>query len=281
MAGAIAVHRNDDLQEIELELLLEGIYRQYGTDFRQYARASLRRRIGNMLREEGLKTISELQAKVLHDPGAMRQLQRHLSVSVTTMFRDPSFFRSFREQVVPHLRTVPFVRIWAAGCSSGEEVYSLAIVLHEEKLYERCRIYATDMNAEVVERAKSGIFPAAQMQEYTQNYLASGGKAPFSEYYTAHYEHAIFKQSLRRNMVFAHHNLAVDGSFNEFNVVVCRNVMIYFNLELQARTHELVLQSLRRGGFLGLGRRESLRGCPTPEVYETVDERERIFRRVG
>jgi chemotaxis protein methyltransferase CheR len=277
---AIAVGPNDDVEEIELDLLLEGIYRQYGADFRKYARASLRRRMWNMIREEGLGTISGLQAKVLHDPEAMRRLLRHLSVSVTTMFRDPSFFRSFREKVVPHLRTVPFVRIWAAGCSTGEEVYSLAIVLHEEKLYERCRIYATDMNTEVVERAKSGIFPASQMQEYTQNYLAAGGRAPFSEYYTAQYERAIFKQWLRQNVVFAQHNLAVDGSFNEFNVVICRNVMIYFNTELQARVHELVLQSLRRGGFLCLGRRESLRGCPTPDVYETVDEKERIFRRV-
>jgi chemotaxis protein methyltransferase CheR len=234
-----------------------------------------------MVRREELRSISELQGKVLHDPEAMQRLLQHLSVNVTTMFRDPPFFRSFREKVVPHLRAVPFVRIWAAGCSTGEEVYSLAILLHEENLFERCRIYATDMNTRVVEDAKTGIFPVSQMQEYTQNYIAAGGASAFSEYYTSQYERAIFKSWLRRNVVFAQHNLAVDGSFNEFNVIVCRNVMIYFDLELQARAHDLVLQSLRRGGFLCLGRRESLRGCRTPEVYETVDEKERIFRRVG
>ncbi|HYX92252.1 MAG TPA: protein-glutamate O-methyltransferase CheR [Myxococcaceae bacterium] len=281
MSAAIAARLEEDVEEIELELLLEGIYRHYGADFREYSRASLRRRMWNMIREENLESISGLQAKVLHDPEAMQRLLRHLSVTVTTMFRDPSFFRAFRAKVVPHLRTAPFVRVWAAGCSTGEEVYSLAIVLHEENLYERARIYATDMSAEVVEQAKSGIFRAAQMQEYTHNYLAAGGTAPFSQYYTAQYERAIFKQWLKRNIVFAQHNLAVDRSFNEFHVVVCRNVMIYFNAELQARAHELVLQSLRRGGFLCLGRRESLRGCATPDTYEVMDDTERIFRRVA
>ena len=281
MSEATAIRSSEDVEEIEIELLLDGIYRRYGADFRGYARASIRRRLWNMVREEKLTTISALQSKVLHEPEAMERLVRHLSVSVTTMFRDPPFFRSFGANVVPHLRSVPFVRIWAAGCSTGEEVYSLAILLHQAKLFDRCRIYATDMNLEVVERARAGIFPASQMQEYAQNYLASGGTADFHEYYVEQYEHAFFKQWLRRNMVFAQHNLAVDGSFNEFNAVVCRNVMIYFDVELQARAHELVLQSLRRGGFLCLGRRESLRGCPAPEVYETIDEKERIFRRVG
>jgi chemotaxis protein methyltransferase CheR len=281
MSEAIAIRPDDDVEELELELLLDGIHRRYGPDFRRYARASIRRRLWNMIRQENLGTISGLQEKVLHDPRAMQRLVRHLSVSVTTMFRDPPFFRSFRENVVPHLRSVPFVRIWAAGCSTGEEVYSLAILLHEAKLYERCRIYATDMNTEVVENARAGIFASKQMGEYAQNYAAAGGTAAFHEYYTAQYDDVIFKQWLRRNVVFAQHNLAVDGSFNEFNVVVCRNVMIYFDVELQARTHELVLQSLRRGGFFCLGRRESLRGCPAPEAYAAIDEKERIFRRVG
>lgn len=280
-ANAVAASPPPDVEELELDLLLQGIYRQYGADFRHYARSSLRRRVWNMIRQESVGTISGVQNLVLHDKEAMGRLLRHFSVNVTTMFRDPLFFRAFREKVVPHLRTVPFVRIWAAGCSTGEEVYSLAILLHEEKLYDRCRIYATDMSIELVERAKAGIFPAAQMQEYTQNYLAAGGTAAFSEYYAAQYEHAIFRQWLKRNIVFAQHNLAVDGSFNEFNVVVCRNVMIYFDSELQGRTHDLVLQSLRRGGFFCLGRRESLRGCKHPSLYEAVDEKERIFRRVG
>lgn len=281
MSQAIAVKPTDDLEDIEIDLLLEGLYRRYGTDFRHYARASLRRRLWNMIHQEKLGTVSGLQARVLHDPLAMQRLVQSLSVNVTTMFRDPPFFRSFRVNVVPHLHSVPFLRIWAAGCATGEEVYSLAILLHEASLYERCRIYATDLNAEVVERAKAGIFSATQMEEFGQNYQAAGGLASFRDYYTGQYDHAIFKQWLRRNMVFAQHDLAVDGSFNEFNVVVCRNVMIYFDVELQARTHQLVLQSLRRGGFFCLGRRESLRGCPTPEVYEAIDERERIYRRVG
>lgn len=269
------------LEEIEIDLLLQGIYRHYGADFRQYARSSLRRRMWNMVRDEGLPSLSALQALVLHDEAAMNRLLDQLSVNVTTMFRDPSFFRAFREKVVPHLWSVPFVRIWTAGCSSGEEVHSLAILLHEEGLYDRCRIYATDMNTRVVERAKSGIFQVSQMQEYTQNYLAAGGKAAFSAYYTAAYDHAIFKQHLRKNIVFAQHNLAADASFNEFNVVICRNVMIYFDVELQSRAHDLFLSSLRRGGFLCLGRRESLRGCKQADVYEAVDEKERIFRRRG
>lgn len=277
---AIAFRAGDDVEELELDLLLEAIHRRYGSDFRHYARASLRRRVANMIRQEKLGTISGLQSKVLHDAEAMRRFVRHLSVNTTTMFRDPPFFRALRANVVPHLRSVPFVRIWAAGCSTGEEVYSLAILMHEAQLYERCRIYATDMNLEAVERAKSGIFAASQIQEYAQNYLAAGGSVDFREYYTAQYEHVIFRQWLRRNVVFAQHNLAVDGSFNEFNLVICRNVMIYFDLELQARTHQLVLQSLRRGGYLCLGRRESLRGCPSPEAYEVIDEKERIFRRV-
>jgi chemotaxis protein methyltransferase CheR len=278
-AGALFNRPPDNVEELELELLLEGIWRQYGADYRNYARASLRRRVWNMVRQESLGTISGVQNRVLHDKDAMGRLLRHLSVNVTTMFRDPPFFRSFREKVVPHLRTVPFVRVWCAGCSTGEEIYSLAILLHEEGLYERCRIYATDISAEVVERAKAGIFPAAQMQEYTQNYIAAGGTSAFSEYYTAQYEHAIFKQWLKKNVVYAQHNLALDGSFNEFNVVVCRNVMIYFDADLQGRAHDLVLQSLRRGGFFCMGRRESLRGCRTPAAYEALDDKERIFRR--
>ena len=281
MSEAIAIRANEDVEELELELLLEAIHRRYGPDFRHYSRASLRRRVWNMIRQDRLGTISGLQARVLHDPQAMQRLIRHLSVITTTMFRDPTFFRSLRMNTVPHLRSVPFVRLWAAGCATGEEVYSLAILLHEAQLYERCRIYATDMNTEAVERAKNGIFPASQLQEYSQNYVASGGTADFQEYYTAQYEHVIFKQWLRRNVVFAQHNLAVDRSFNEFNLVVCRNVMIYFDVELQARTHELILQSLRRGGFLCLGRRESLRGCPEPDAYEVIDEKERIFRRLA
>jgi len=266
-------------EAVELDLLLEGIHRLYGTDFRDYARMSLTRRVFNMLHAEKLKSISELQAMVFHDPEAMGRLLLHLSVNVTTMFRDPAFFLSFRQKVVPYLFAHPFVRVWHAGCSTGEEVYSLAILLHEEGLYERARIYATDMNPVVVEKAKAGIYSLDQMQEFTANYVAAGGKGAFSDYYTAQYGHAIFKSWLRKNVVFSQHNLATDSSFNEFNVVLCRNVMIYFNKDLQTRVHNLLYQSLRRFGVLCLGRGETTRHTVHQDDYEPVDENEQIYRR--
>jgi chemotaxis protein methyltransferase CheR len=276
-----AVEGEDALEDIELDLLLEGIMRRYGLDFRGYARMSLRRRVWNMVHAQKLGTLSELQAKVLHDPLAMETLLQHLSVNTTTMFRDPSFFAAFREKVVPHLFSAPFVRIWHAGCSTGEEVYSLAILLTEAGLYERSRIYATDMNASVVERAKAGIFPMEHMREYTANYLRAGGTAAFSDYYTANYDHAIFKASLRKNIVFAQHNLVSDGTFNEFNVILCRNVMIYFNRELQNHVHELFHRSLSRFGVLGLGKKETLRFTPHEGAYEELDAGERLYRKVS
>jgi chemotaxis protein methyltransferase CheR len=253
--------------------------RRYGMDFRGYARASLRRRVWNMVHARKLGTISALQAEVLHDPRVMDELLQHLSVNTTTMFRDPSFFVAFREKVVPHLFSSPFVRIWHAGCSTGEEVYSLAILLMEAGLYERSRIYATDMNAAVVERAKSGIFPLEHMREYTANYLRAGGSAAFSDYYTANYDHAIFKAPLRKNIVFAQHNLVSDGTFNEFNVVLCRNVLIYFGPQLQERVHRLLHQSLRRFGVLALGRGETLRHTVLENDYDEMDVQERLYRR--
>ncbi|REG27283.1 chemotaxis protein methyltransferase CheR [Archangium gephyra] len=274
-----AVEGEDALEDIELDLLLEGIMRRYGLDFRGYARMSLRRRVWNMVHAQKLGTLSALQAKVLHDPSTMEELLQHLSVNTTTMFRDPSFFVAFREKVVPHLFSAPFVRIWHAGCSTGEEVYSLAILLTEAGLYERSRIYATDMNAAVVERAKSGIFPMEHMREYTANYLRAGGTSAFSDYYTANYDHAIFKASLRKNIVFAQHNLVSDGTFNEFNVILCRNVLIYFGTELQGRVYRLLNQSLRRFGVLALGRGETLRHTVIENEYDEVDVQERLYRR--
>jgi len=274
-----AVEGEDALEDIELDLLLEGIMRRYGLDFRGYARMSLRRRVWNMVHAQKLGTLSALQAKVLHDPSTMEELLQHLSVNTTTMFRDPSFFAAFREKVVPHLFSAPFVRIWHAGCSTGEEVYSLAILLTEAGLYERSRIYATDMNAAVVERAKSGIFPMEHMREYTANYLRAGGTSAFSDYYTANYDHAIFKASLRKNIVFAQHNLVSDGTFNEFNVILCRNVLIYFGTELQGRVYRLLNQSLRRFGVLALGRGETLRHTVIENEYDEVDVQERLYRR--
>src|SRR5215213_10903597 len=222
-----------DLEAIEVRLLTEGIFQHYGFDFRDYSMPSLRRRIWKRVYAEGLSTISGLIEKVLHDPQSMERLLLDLSVNTTAMFRDPTFYLAFRRKVVPMLRTYPFVRIWHAGCSTGEEVYSMAILLQEEGLYDRARIYATDINEVVLQRARAGIFPLEKMQEYTENYIRAGGTRSFSEYYTAMYDGALFNSSLTRNVVFSQHNLVTDGSFSEFHVILCRNVMIYFDRELQ------------------------------------------------
>jgi chemotaxis protein methyltransferase CheR len=269
------------LERLEMELLLEAIYRHYGYDFRQYAPSSLRRRLKKRMEAERLTTFSALQDRVLHDSTAMEGLLRDMSVNVTAMFRDPSFFRALREKVVPMLRTYPFVRIWHAGCASGEEVYAMAILLEEEGLYERSRLYATDMNAEALDRARMGIFPLARMREYTANYQQGGGTRSFSEYYTASYGAALFHARLRENILFAQHNLATDTSFSEFNVILCRNVLIYFDRNLKERTLRLFGDSLSPLGFLCLGRRESLRFTKVEHEFEELDAKERIYRRIG
>src|ERR1041384_2339320 len=270
----------DDVDEIELALLLEGVYRRYGFDFREYAPASLRRRVWRRVHAEGLATISALQDKLLHDSACMERLLLDLSINVTAMYRDPTFYVTFREKVVPLLRTYPFIRIWHAGCSTGEEVYSMAILLQEEGVYDRCRIYATDINEAVLQRAKEGIFPIASMQENTSNYIAAGGTGTFSQYYTARYDYAIFRPSLRDNVVFAQHNLVTDASFNHFTVLFCRNVLIYFNNALQDRVQQLFLQSMETFGILGLGKKESIKYTAVSENYDEVDAEERLFRRV-
>jgi chemotaxis protein methyltransferase CheR len=269
-----------ELEQTEIELLLEGIYRQYGFDFRSYAYASIRRRLWKRIEEEGLSTVSELQNIVLHDPDMMEKLLLDLSINVTAMFRDPTFYRVFRQQVIPHLRTYPFIRVWHAGCATGEEVYSMAILLEEEGLYERSRIYATDINEVVLQKAKSGIFPLDRMQEYTENYIAAGGKRSFSDYYIAKYDGALFSPSLTKNVVFSQHNLVTDRSFSEFNVILCRNVLIYFDKTLQARVLTLFYDSLATFGILALGSKESLRFSPYEECYEQINGPEKIYRKV-
>jgi chemotaxis protein methyltransferase CheR len=268
-----------DLERIEIELLLEGVYRHYGFDFRGYAYSSLKRRLWKRMEAEGLTRVSAFLDRVLHDPAAMEKLLLDLSINVTAMFRDPGFYLAFREKVVPLLRTYPFIRIWHAGCSTGEEVYSMAILLQEEGLYDRARIYATDINEVVLQRARTGIFPLEKMQEYTQNYVRAGGTRSFSEYYTALYDGALFDASLSRNVVFSQHNLVTDGSFAEFNVIVCRNVMIYFDRALQGRVHSLFHESLTRFGILALGSKETLRFTGFEDHYEVLDTREKLFRR--
>jgi chemotaxis protein methyltransferase CheR len=272
--------KRDGVDEIELALLLEGVYRRYGFDFREYAPASLRRRVWRRVHAEGLTTISALQDRLLHDPTCMERLLLDLSINVTAMFRDPSFYVSFRRQVVPLLRTYPFNRIWVAGCSTGEEVYSLAILLQEEGLDERTRVYATDINESVLDRARAGVFPLEKMREYTQNYIKAGGTHAFSEYYLAKYDGAQFQRSLVDNVVFAQHNLVSDRSFNEFNVIVCRNVMIYFDRALQDHVHRLFYESLMTFGVLVLGAKESIRFSPYDDCYEELDATERVYKKV-
>lgn len=267
------------LQDMELDLLCDGIFHHYGFDFREYSRSSLRRRVNKLMRLEHVQSISALQEKVLHQPNMMERFLLNLSINVTAMFRDPEVYRTFREKVIPILRTYPFLRIWHAGCSTGEEVYSMAILLHEEGLAEKTKIYATDMNEVVLRKAKAGIFPQESMREYTRNYLKAGGTRSFSEYYTAKYDHAIFRPELRKNMVFSRHNLATDQSFNEFNVILCRNVMIYFNDALQNRVHDLFYDSLCRLGILVLGAKESIQYTPMAEKYEMLDRPQKIYRR--
>jgi chemotaxis protein methyltransferase CheR len=270
-----------DLERLEIELLLEGVYRHYGFDFRSYAYSSIRRRLWKRVEAEGRSTISALQDLVLHDPTAMERLLLDLSINVTAMFRDPSFYVAFRRKVVPLLRTYPFLRIWHAGCSTGEEVYSMAILLTEEGLYERSRIYATDINDTVLQKARDRIFPLERMQEYTDNYIRAGGNRSFSEYYTAGYDGAVFTQSLLDNVVFAQHNLVTDGSFAECNVILCRNVLIYFDRELQNRVLALFHDSLVTFGVLCLGNKESLRFSTQETEFDQLDGREKIYRKVA
>ena len=280
MAVPVGGHDELDLELIEIELLLEGIHRRYGFDFREYAPASLRRRVRRRMDGEKVETVSALQDLLLHDPAVMERLLLDLSVNVTAMFRDPTFYFSFRENVVPALRTYPFSRLWVAGCSTGEEVYSLAILLAEEGLSDRVRIYATDINAAVLELARLGVFPLDKMREYTQNYIRAGGTNAFSEYYVARYDGAQFSRSLVDGVVFAQHNLASDSAFNEFHAISCRNVMIYFDRPLQEHVHRLFHESLATFGILALGQKETIRFSPHASSYEELDAAERLYRKV-
>jgi chemotaxis protein methyltransferase CheR len=274
----VAVPLDDDPERIEVDLLLEAVYRRYSYDFRGYARASLRRRLWRRAHDERVRTLSGLQERVLHDPLVMERLLRDLSINVTEMFRDPAFFRALREKVVPILRTYPYVRVWNAGCSTGEETLSLAIVLEEGGLLERTRIYATDMNDDVLARARSARFPLDKMRRYTENYQRAGGTGDFSRFYTVRGDEAVFSPALTENAVFAQHNLAQDSSFNEFQLVVCRNVLIYFGRPLQERVHDLFVESIGRFGILALGHKESV-VASHEDRYDVLDAGEKLYRR--
>lgn len=267
-----------DKEELELELLLTAVYRLSGFDFRNYMKSSILRRVQNRLRLEQLPGISRLTEKVIQDETTLKKLLQDFSINVTEMFRDPAFFRAFREKVVPVLRSLPEIRIWHAGCSTGEEAYSMAILLEEEGLGSRVKIYATDMNEIVLQRAERGIIPLAKMQLYTKNYLQAGGRSSFSEYYQTDSQFAYFAPGLLENMTFAQHNLVTDGSFNEFHVIICRNVLIYFNIELQGKVLKLFDESLASGGFLGLGSKEAIR-TETGGTFSEYFPVEKIYRK--
>ncbi|MBI1790202.1 MAG: protein-glutamate O-methyltransferase CheR [Acidobacteria bacterium] len=268
------------METLAISTLLEAIYDRTGLDFREYASASLTRRIRMRMEAEQVGGVAALQERALRDPDCLERLLESFSITTTAMFRDPGFFREFRARVAPLLRTYPFRRIWQVGCSTGEEVFSMAILLQEEGLQERTRIYATDFNKAVLEKAKAGIFPLAKMKAYTENYLKAGGRGAFSDYYTARYGAARFDPALVRNVLFARHNLATDASFNDFHAILCRNVMIYFNRELQDRVHRLLHESLIRLGVLGLGDKESLALTPHESCYEPLNSHQKLFRRM-
>lgn len=270
--------KSSEIEELEIDLLLEAIYRVRGYDFRNYLRSSLHRRIWNRLNQDKLPTISALLGKILHEEGYMDKLLEDFSIKVTEMFRDPSFFLNFRETVLPHLRNNAEIRIWHAGCATGEEVYSMAILLQEEGLLDRSILYATDISQTAVAQAKEGRFPLKRMQSYTRNYLQAGGIHEFSAYYRTDQTHAYFHSDIKRHMMFAQHNLATDSSFNEFHVILCRNVMIYFNPELQNQVHGVLLESLSPGGFLVLGGKESFLSSHKSRFIDHSPE-DRIFRK--
>lgn len=275
---------NPDLQDpspedIELQLLLEAIFQRYGYDFRSYSVASLRRRVDQHLLIARYKHMGELIHAILHSGEAFGALLSFLTINVTEMFRDPDFYQAFREKIVPVLRTHPFIKIWHAGCATGEEIYSMAILLEEEGLYDRCQIYATDIDKEVLEKARKGIFSVADLRKYTENYQKAGGRRSLSDYYTAKYDNVIMEPRLKKNVIFADHDLATDQVFGEMQVIFCRNVMIYFNRELQNRVFQLFHDSLDIGGTLCLGNKESLRFATCAEQFDVIDKAQRIYRK--
>ncbi|MBC5784416.1 protein-glutamate O-methyltransferase CheR [Ramlibacter sp. USB13] len=267
--------------DIEIRLLVQAVYLRYGHDFRDYAFASLRRRVLQAQQRMGLGSISALQEKVLHDPDEFARLLQYLTVPVSEMFRDPAYFLALRRQVVPVLRTYPSLKIWVAGCSTGEEPYSMAILLLEEGLLERTILYATDINHASLEKARQGIFALDHMQSFTRNYQRAGGLKSFSDYYTAAYGGALFDRKLRDSITFADHSLATDAVFAETQLVSCRNVLIYFNRGLQDRALGLFHESLTRRGFLGLGSKETLDFSAYADRFEPVSRPDRLYRKRG
>jgi chemotaxis protein methyltransferase CheR len=267
------------LIEAEIDSVLETIFHKFGYDFRDYSRAHVKRRLVQRMRLNKLKSIGDMRRQILSDPRFVEVLLSDLSIHVTEMFRDPLFYETVREKVVPLLKTWSFIRLWHAGCSTGEEVYSMAILLKEEGLYDRTQIYATDFNKQALQQAKDGIYRMEQMKKYARNYHASGAKSDFSNYYHADYDSAIMDASLKKNIVWANHNLVTDSDFAETHLILCRNVLIYFSAALQTKVHSLFLRSLVNGGVLCLGDKESMDFVDTREHFEPLDRKRKIYRR--
>jgi chemotaxis protein methyltransferase CheR len=264
---------------IEIQLLIEAIYQKFGYDFRNYSKAHIKRRILYRLSASELKSVSEMQYKVLYEDGFIDILLKDLSINVTEMFRDPPFYKAIREEIIPIIKTYPFFKIWHAGCSTGEEVYSMAIILKEEGIYDRAQIYATDFNKLVLKKAKEGIYHIDKIKEYTRNYQKAGGINSFSDYYTAKYDSVLLDKSLKKNIVFADHNLVIDSVFGEMNVIICRNVLIYFNRDLQNNVINLFEKSLIPGGFLCLGSKENLKLSENVSNFKVIDDKEKMYKK--
>jgi chemotaxis protein methyltransferase CheR len=268
-----------DLEDAELRALLDAIFTRYGYDFRRYSPGSLRRRVGQFMSQHGVRDFAELERVVLDEPGRFAALLDTLTIHVSEMFRDPEFYLAFRERVVPFIRTYPTLKCWVAGCASGEEAYSLAIVLHEEGLYERARLYATDLSPAALRRARAGIYPVEQLKQYAQNYQRAHGRDSLTRYFTVAHGHAAIARHLAQHIHFAEHNLASDEVFGEMNVIFCRNVLIYFGRQLQEDVVGLMRRSLIRGGFLCMGTKESLRLTRHADAFEELAPGSRIFRK--
>jgi chemotaxis protein methyltransferase CheR len=279
--AAVSELATDKTDDIEIRLLLEALFLRYHYDFRSYAPASLKRRLLQAREQMGFPTFSALQDTLLHDPSMLPRLLRYLTVQVSEMFRDPSYFRAIREKVIPHLRTYPSLKIWVAGCSDGEELYSLAILFREEGLEQRTLFYATDISQNALNKAEAGIYGLDRIQKFTENHQKSGGTSSLSDYYSAAYGSACFDKTLRQRVVFSDHSLVTDAVFGEMNLISCRNVMIYFDRALQDRAIGLFGDSLARNGFLGLGAKESLRFSSHSASFTDFVRDEKIYQRRG
>jgi len=266
-------------ESIEIQLFLEALYLKYGYDFRNYSKASIKRRIEQRLGRSNLPNISTMQHKILYDKKFFETMFLDLSINVTEMFRDPLFYKALRKTVLPILKTYPYIKIWHAGCSTGEEVYSMAILLKEEGLLDKALLYATDVNEKVLKKAKEGIYPLDKIKDFTTNYQMSGGKTSFSDYYVAKYDAAIMDKSLKENVVFSQHNLVTDGVFGEMHLIICRNVLIYFNRELQNSVISLFNESLIRKGLLCLGSKESLRFSNHVDHFSELVGNQKIYQK--